>query len=484
MGSISEAKGQKPHAVCIPFPLQGHINPMLQLAKILHSKGFHITFVNTEYIHKRLLRAQGPDAVVDSPSFRFKTIPDGLPPSDSNSSQNLDSLCESTENKCLQPFKELIACLNEADDVPTVSCVVSDGIMFFTIDAAKEFGVPVVLFWTASACGLLGYAQYHKLVELGIVPFKDANFTTNGDLNTVVDWVPAMKGSCQLKDIPTFIRTTNPDDFFLHYIQRMILKLKQASSILLNSFDALEHDALEALSTDFPPLYTLGPLQLLHDSSKGGNDEVVKTISMSLWKEDTRGLEWLDLYEPNSVVYVNFGSIAVMTNDQLMEFAWGLANSNQPFLWIARPDLVTGDSVSLPPEFLEETKGRGLIASWCNQKQVLAHPAVGGFLTHCGWNSTIETLISGVPIICWPFFADQQTNCWFSCHKWGIGMEIDANVKRSEVERQVRELLAGEKGKDMKRNAIEWKRLASEAVATPNGSSYNNLDKVIKVLES
>uniref|UniRef100_A0A803LUP8 Glycosyltransferase n=1 Tax=Chenopodium quinoa TaxID=63459 RepID=A0A803LUP8_CHEQI len=286
-----------------------------------------------------------------------------------------------------------------------------------------------------------------------------------------------MKGSCQLKDIPSFIRTTNPDDFLLNYVQRMVLKLKQASAILLNSFDALEHDVLEALSSDFPTLYTLGPLQLLHDSIKGGNDEEVKTISTSLWKEDARCLEWLDSYEPNSVVYVNFGSITVITNDQLMEFAWGLANSNQPFLWIARPDLVTGDSANLPLEFLEETKGRGLIASWCNQKQVLAHPAVGGFLTHCGWNSTIETLISGVPIICWPFFAEQQTNCWFSCHKWGIGMEIDTNVKRGEVERQVRELLAGEKGKDMKRNAIEWKRLANEAVATPNGSSYNNLDK-------
>ncbi|XP_021743649.1 7-deoxyloganetin glucosyltransferase-like, partial [Chenopodium quinoa] len=314
--------------------------------------------------------------------------------------------------------------------------------------------------------------------------YADANFTTNGDLNTVVDWVPAMKGSCQLKDIPSFIRTTNPDDFLLNYVQRMVLKLKQASAILLNSFDALEHDVLEALSSDFPTLYTLGPLQLLHDSIKGGNDEEVKTISTSLWKEDARCLEWLDSYEPNSVVYVNFGSITVITNDQLMEFAWGLANSNQPFLWIARPDLVTGDSANLPLEFLEETKGRGLIASWCNQKQVLAHPAVGGFLTHCGWNSTIETLISGVPIICWPFFAEQQTNCWFSCHKWGIGMEIDTNVKRGEVERQVRELLAGEKGKDMKRNAIEWKRLANEAVATPNGSSYNNLDKVIKMLGS
>lgn len=117
-----------------------------------------------------------------------------------------------------------------------------------------------------------------------------------------------------------------------------------------------------------------------------------------------------------------------MTNDQFVEFAWGLANSKQPFLWITRPNLVTGEAV-LPPEFLEETIHRGLIATWCNQEQVLAHPAIGGFLTHSGWNSTVETICNGVPIICWPFFAEQQTNCWYSCTKWGIGMEIDTDVK-------------------------------------------------------
>ena len=99
-----------------------------------------------------------------------------------------------------------------------------------------------------------------------------------------------------------------------------------------------------------------------------------------------------------------------MTNEQLVEFAWGLANSKQDFLWIIRPDLVKGVSAVLPEEFLEETRERGKLASWCPQEKVLGHSAVGGFLTHCGWNSTIESISSGVPMICWPFFADQQTN--------------------------------------------------------------------------
>ncbi|KAJ8432022.1 hypothetical protein Cgig2_026725 [Carnegiea gigantea] len=250
-------------------------------------------------------------------------------------------------------------------------------------------------------------------------------------------------------------KTTSPDDFMLHYLRRLIHNSKRASALLFNTFDALDVDIFRAVSSDFPPLYAIGPLQFLLEPIEATNKDT-NSIGSSLWKEDPRCINWLDSFAPDSVVYVNFGSITVMTNDQYVEFAWGLANSNHPFLWITRPDLVTGDSAVLPPEFLEKTKNRGLIASWCNQEKVLAHPAIGGFLTHSGWNSTLESIYNGIPMICWPFFAEQQTNCWFSCKKWGIGMEIDANVERSVIEMQVRELMEGEKGKEMRRKAAEW----------------------------
>jgi len=244
----------------------------------------------------------------------------------------------------------------------------------------------------------------------------------------------------------------------------------------LNTFDNLEHDVLDAISSVLPPIYSIGPLQLLHNQL---GDKDLQSIGSNLWKEETECLEWLDTKEPNSVVYVNFGSITVMTHEQLVEFAWGLANSKQTFLWIIRPDLVEGDSgVLIPAEFVEETKERGLLASWCPQEQVLSHPSIGGFLTHSGWNSTIESITSGVPMICWPFFAEQHTNCWYCGTQWGIGMEIDNNVKRDEVDSLVRELMVGEKGKEMKKKAIDWKKLAEEA-ANSGGSSYVNLEKLI-----
>ncbi|KAJ4851592.1 hypothetical protein Tsubulata_024728 [Turnera subulata] len=468
----------KPHAVCIPFPAQGHINPMLKLAKLLHQKGFHITFVNTEYNHRRLLKSRGPDALDGLPSFQFKTIPDGLPETDTDVTQSIPSLCDSTSRTALAPFRQLLAQLNEtaanSNVNPPVSCIVSDGVMSFTVDAARELGIPEVLFWTTSACGFLAYVHYRHLVEKGFTPLKDESYLTNGYLETAIDWIPGMK-DIRLRDIPTFIRTTDSEDIMVNFVLSETQRARDASAIILNTFDGLEHEVLDALGSMLPPVYSIGPLHLLQNHVI---DRELKALGSNLWKDTPGCLEWLNSKEPNSVVYVNFGSITVMTADQLKEFAWGLANSNQTFLWVIRPDLVAGDTAVLPPEMVEQTKERGFFASWCPQEEVLNHPSIGGFLTHSGWNSTIESITGGVPMICWPFFAEQQTNCRYSCTEWGIGMEINSDVKRDEVESLVRELMEEEKGKEMKRKALEWKQMAEEA-AGPAGSSYVNLDTLI-----
>ncbi|KAJ0096760.1 hypothetical protein Patl1_27235 [Pistacia atlantica] len=417
----------KPHAVCIPYPAQGHINPILKLAKLLHLKGFHITFVNTEYNHRRLLNSRGPNHLEGLPDFRFETIPDGLPFSDADVTQDIPSLCDSTSKYCLDPFH---------------------GAMSFALDAAEEFRIPGVLFWTPSASGVLCYTQYHLFVERGITPLKDVSYLTNGYLETTtIDWIPGMK-RIRLRDIPTFIRTTDVNDIMVNCVIREIQRASRATAIILNTFNSLEQDVLDALSSP-------------------------TTSYLHHWPPS-------DVFrqEPGAVVYVNFGSITVMTPEQLIEFAWGLANSKIQFLWIIRPDLVAGDSAVLAPEFLTETKDRGMLASWCPQEKVLNHPSIGGFLSHMGWNSTIESICNGIPMVCWPFFAEQQTNCMYACNEWGIGLEIDNNVKRDEVTKLVSELMQGEKGKKMKKRAVEWQMKAEEAAA-PGGSSYQNLEKLI-----
>lgn len=169
-----------------------------------------------------------------------------------------------------------------------------------------------------------------------------------------------------------------------------------------------------------------------------------------------------------------------MSDEHFKEFAWGLANSNKHFLWIVRPDVVMGnESANLPDGFLEEIKDRGLLANWCPQEKVLAHPSVAVFLSHCGWNSCTEAVCAGVPLICWPFFAEQQTNCRYACNDWDIGVEVNHDVKRDEVAELVREMMEGEKGKKLKKKALEWKKKAEEATDI-GGGSFSNFERLIK----
>ncbi|GJN02759.1 hypothetical protein PR202_ga20141 [Eleusine coracana subsp. coracana] len=479
MDSIS-ADVDKPHAVLVPFPAQGHVTPMLKLGKILHCRGFHITFVNSEFNHRRLLRSRGAGALDGLPDFRFATIPDGLPQSDADATQDVPPLCRSTMETCLPHFRSLLAELNAAPGAPPVTCVVGDDVMSFTLDAAREIGVPCALFWTASACGYMGYRHYRALRDRGIFPLKEEQLT-NGFLDTPVDWAPGLSKHMRLKDFPSFIRSTDPDEYMFHFALKVTERLADADAAILNTFDELEQAALDEMrATMLPPttpIHTIGPLALLAEEivPPGG---ALDALGSNLWKEDTTCFAWLDGREPGSVVFVNYGSVTVMSNAELVEFAWGLASSGHDFLWIIRPDLVNGDAAVLPPEFVEAVEGRGMLASWCPQEAVLRHEAVGVFLTHSGWNSTVESICGGVPMLCWPFFAEQQTNCRYQCTEWGVAMEIGHDVRREAVAEKIREAMGGEKGREMRRRAVEWRETAVRATR-PGGRSYANLDKLI-----
>jgi UDP:flavonoid glycosyltransferase YjiC (YdhE family) len=280
----------------------------------------------------------------------------------------------------------------------------------------------------------------------------------------------------RLKDLPYFIRTTDTNETMFDFLGSETRNCLNSSAIIFHTFDELEFEVIEVISAMFPRIYNIGPLPFLSRHLPGSQ---FKSLSSSLWKEDSKCLQWLDRWEPKSVVYVNYGSITVMTKQHLKEFAWGLANSKHPFLWIVRPDVVMGDSAILSQDFFEETKDRGLLVSWCPQEQVLAHPSIGVFLTHCGWNSILESICGGVPIICWPFFAEQQTNCRYACTTWGIGMEVNHDVKRDEIEELVKEVIEGDKGKAMRQKALEWKKKAVEANDI-EGSSYQSFERLIK----
>lgn len=232
-------------------------------------------------------------------------------------------------------------------------------------------------------------------------------------------------------------------------------------------------------------IFTIGPTipRMLLDKQE--EEEEGKSVRSYLFETNTEVcLKWLDKREKNSVIYVSFGSVASLTEEQMEEVSQALILSNYYFLWVVREE----EEIKLPKYFKFENLEKGMIIKWCPQFDVLNHKAIACFMTHCGWNSTLEALCCGVPIIGMPQFVDQTTNAKFIEDVWesGVGVNIKVNkddekngiVKREEIESCIRKVIESERGKEMKRNAIKWKELAKEAVSE-GGSSHQNIQEFV-----
>ncbi|KAJ9562532.1 hypothetical protein OSB04_007692 [Centaurea solstitialis] len=460
----------KPHVVLIPLPAQSHIKCMLKLATLLHHHGLHITFINTHSNHTRLLGSAAAHRLHRAPRFQFRSVPDGLPSTNSDgggdAQEPIDTLWQVVgylTTNFLGSFLELVAGV----ETPVTS-IISDGFMTFarTPLAAEKLGVPIILFWTMAACGFMGFYQAKVLMERGIVPLEDESHLKNGYLDTMVD-IAGMK-EIRLKDLPEHVLgLDDPTESVFSFMVETAKEADKHSHVIIHTFDELETNLIKELKSMFPKVYTVGPLQLLLNQIIPETEPKNSNLNgYSLWTEEPECVKWLESKEPNSVVYVNFGSLAIMSLQDLLEFGWGLINSKYYFLWIIRSDLVDGKSAALPEELKEVVTERGFIASWCSQEEVLSHSAVGGFLTHGGWGSVIESLSSGVPMMCWPFTGDQRMNCRQMCKDWEVGMEIGRSVTRDEVEKVVRVLMAGDEGRRMRTKAIEWQKMAEIAAGS------------------
>ncbi|KAI7994798.1 UDP-glycosyltransferase 85A2 [Camellia lanceoleosa] len=341
---------KKPHAIFIPFPAQGH----------------------------------GPNSVKDSPFFKFQTIPDGVPPSNPNATQSVTALLYYTQKHSLAPLRELIRKLNSLEDSPPVSVVISDGIMSFAIEVAEELGIPEFQFWTASSCGFMAYLQFVELRKRGIFPLKDENDITNGYLNTLLDWIPGMK-NMRMKDMPSFVRSTNPNDIaFNRWLEEAQNNLK-SHAIVFNAFSEFEHEVLEAITSTFPHIYTVGPLSLL---CKSLPENEVNSRRSSLWKESNECTDWLDKQGPNSVVYVNFGSI-VMSDKHLEEFAWGLRIAGMEI----EHDVKREQVQDLVSKILEGEEGKKLRNKAMDWKKKAEAAVIEGGSSYNNFNLLVEELL-------------------------------------------------------------------------------------------
>jgi hypothetical protein len=243
----------------------------------------------------------------------------------------------------------------------------------------------------------------------------------------------------------------------------------KADVVLCNTFADLEPDIFGPHSPAATTILPIGPLRTWQRRTS-------EAPAGHFWRADDEAcVSFLDAQPHGSVVYVAFGSLTVMSPAQLQELALALLASARPFLWVFRPGL----AAELPAAFTDllPRHGRGKVVEWAPQEKVLAHPAVGCFLTHCGWNSTLEGVRHGVPLLCWPYFTDQFTNQAYICDMWRVGLRIapkgsDGIVTKERIMERLESLMCDSGVKErMKR----LKDLAERSMGT-EGQSLKNLN--------
>ncbi|KAL0727833.1 hypothetical protein Bca4012_023926 [Brassica carinata] len=458
------------HVMLVSFPTQGHINPLLRLGKLIASKGLLVTFVTTEEPSGKKMRQankiqDGSLKPVGLGFLRFEFFDDGFSYDDADNAGLLFSQLEVAGKR---EIKNLVERYEEKKQ--PVRYLINNAFVPWVCDVAEELQIPSAVLWVQScACFAAYYYYQNQLVKF---PTK-----TEPEIDVEVPFVPLV---LKHDEIPSFLHPLAPFSSFADVILQQIKRLPKTSCVLVDTFEELERDIIDHMSQLCPEVI-INPIGPLFMMAKTTSSDIKGDISDSV----NQCMEWLDSKEPSSIVYISFGTIIHLKQEQIDEIAHGLLNSGLSFLWVVRPPL-EGLSLAthvLPPE-LEE---KGMIVEWCPQERVLAHPAVACFLSHCGWNSTVEALSSGVPIVCLPQWGDQVTNAVYLVDVFKTGVRLGRGeadekiVSREVVEEKLLEATVGEKAVELRENARRWKEEAEASVGY-GGSSDRNFGEFVDKL--
>ncbi|KAG7626175.1 UDP-glycosyltransferase 82A1 [Arabidopsis thaliana] len=420
---------QKPKIIFIPYPAQGHVTPMLHLASAFLSRGFSPVVMTPESIHRRI------SATNEDLGITFLALSDGqdrpdAPPSDFFSIEN------SMEN-IMPPQLERLLLEEDLD----VACVVVDLLASWAIGVADRCGVPVAGFWPVMFAAYRLIQAIPELVRTGLVSQKGC--PRQLEKTIVLPEQPLLSA----EDLPWLIGTPKAQKKRFKFWQRTLERTKSLRWILTSSFkdeyeDVNNHKASYKKSNDLnkenngqnPQILHLGPL---HNQEATNNITITKT---SFWEEDMSCLGWLQEQNPNSVIYISFGSwVSPIGESNIQTLALALEASGRPFLWALNRVWQEG----LPPGFVHRvtiTKNQGRIVSWAPQLEVLRNDSVGCYVTHCGWNSTMEAVASSRRLLCYPVAGDQFVNCKYIVDVWKIGVRL-SGFGEKEVEDGLRKVM-------------------------------------------
>ncbi|KAJ1437571.1 UDP-glucuronosyl/UDP-glucosyltransferase [Sesbania bispinosa] len=436
------------HVVAIPYPARGHINPMINLCKLLVSNNNSILI--TVVVTEEWLGFIGSDPKPDN--IRFRSIPNVIP-SELTRGYDHPAFMEAVMTKMEAPFQHLLHHLH-----PPPSIIIHDTLLYWVVVVGIRWNIPVASFWTMSA-SIFSVLLHHHLLEQNGHCYP-VNLSEDGDKR--VDYIPGIS-SMRLADFPLNDGSCRSKRM-LELCMKGMVWVHKAQYLVFPSIYELEPQAIDVLKTELSlPIYTIGP--------------VIPYFSLVEDNPTLSYFEWLDAQPIGSVLYISQGSFFSVSSAQIDEIAAALRESKVRFIWVARNETSR----------LNEICGNmGLVLAWCDQLRVLCHPSIGGFWSHCGWNSTKEGIFAGVPFLTFPIIMDQPIDSKMIVEDWKVGwrvkedVEVNALIKKDEIVRLVQRFmdLDNDISREMRERSRKLKEICGQAIAN-GGSAETDLKAFI-----
>ncbi|KAL3518014.1 hypothetical protein ACH5RR_020603 [Cinchona calisaya] len=427
------------HVVAMPFPGRGHVNPMMNFCKhisMTRPTTTLITFIVTEEWHGFISSDPRPA------NIRLVTIPNVIP-SEIGRAKDWAGFIRASLTKLEAPVEELLDRL----EPPKPNVIVHDTFLKWMVDVGNRRNIPVASFWTQSATAFSIFHHFDLFVQNG---HFNVNLTEKG--KEQIEYIPGVP-KMRISDLPTPFFSPKGQEVF-HDCMECIWLVPKAQFLLLTSTYELETQVIDGLQKEFVfPIYSIGPAIPYFNL----NDDSASTY---VDQSEPEYVKWLDAQPTSSVLYISQGSFLSVSNVQLDEIVAGVHDSGVRFFWVTREDLSHN-----------EKKGdtKAIIVPWCDQLRVLSHSSIGGFWSHCGWNSTKEAIFSGLPMLSFPIFWDQTTNTKQIVEDWKIGWRVKKDdgslITRQEIARLLQKFMDSEsdEGKEMRRRAKELQVICQKA---------------------